>query len=113
MQNYDAYEIAPVIELIGNLDGQPDLAENCLCLEDAEYIANREAKDHEQVKIYWTLYGHLPNEGIIIISDHPDKAQAVAAYRTLSGFDGQIATGDGECLINLPAALMLSNQLNN
>lgn len=71
---YDAYDIHPVIRLRGK-DGQP-------CLE----ITGDPAE-----ATLWSLYGHIPGEGLDCIGDFPRFADAARVYARITGhaWDGK------------------------
>lgn len=68
---YDAYEIHPVIRLRGK-DGQP-------CLEITQDPAAADL---------WSLYGHIPGEGLDGIGDFTCFEDAARVYARITGHAG-------------------------
>jgi hypothetical protein len=69
---FDAYEIAPVLD-----DG--DTCAQCISLADAQ----ERATDGDT--IIWSLYGHLPEGGVLCIGDFKSYDDAAEVYSLITG----------------------------
>lgn len=84
---FTGYELAPVVEIPG---------EGCVpqeSLETAEALPDR---------VFWSLYGHLPDGGVSIVGDYDDYVGAAETYSRITGWVVP-ANPDGRRLLRLPA----------
>lgn len=83
---FDAYEVSPVLETNGiECEAFLSLAEACEPLAKAEYAGT-------PARIIWTIYGHIPGEGVQAIEDCESEEQAFALLYKITGIRGVSGT---------------------
>lgn len=74
---YDAYEIHPCLLL----DANGTHVRN----DDTTGLSYEQCYEHDPNITVWTVYGHIPGQGLESISDHPTKEEAEKFLTIIKG----------------------------
>ena len=70
---YDTYEIHPCVLLDDNANGTP------VRNDDPTGVSYEQCEEDDPNIAIWSVYGHIPGQGLESISDHPTKEEAQIA----------------------------------
>ena len=69
---FDALELAPVAVI--------DSEGTCEAYDDLEDVA-----EEDRDRVFWSVFGHTPGEGVSCLGDFPTRDEALEAIRRLTG----------------------------
>ena len=82
MKRFDHYEISKVAEYMGD---EPDGKTFCEQVDDDFETEPTAYRTDEPIRTFWTLYGHLPEGGVMAIADREDKASCEELLDRITG----------------------------